>query len=154
MAETCCTHGWPRWPRLSRADQEFSSSDLLPAADPGTQRGFGGIPLPFKYLQLDRCLARPDSALALAFWRALCLGTLHRWRKYQKLFWEYVLFKASLLPPPRTGRQTRGSKWARILSRTVAGHKVQVGIIRSRDEVLLSSHQWLGRVVGGGTEVS
>lgn len=96
--------------------------------------------------------AQPD--LALAFCLALPLGTIYRWRKYQKLFWEHVLFKALLVLPLRTGGQTRGSRWALILSLTVAGHKVRVGILPPRYEVLLCSCQWLGSVVDGGNEVS
>lgn len=105
------------------------ASDLLPAVYPGTQHGFGGTSLPFKHLQLDHWSAIRGTALALAFCLALPLGTIYRWRKYQKLFWEHVLFKALLLLPLRTGGQTQGSRWALILSLTVAGHKVRVGIL-------------------------
>lgn len=66
--------------------------------------------------------ARPG--LALPFWLALCLGTLYRWGKHQKLFWEHLLLKELFLLPLRTGKQTWDSRWIFILSPTITGLKV------------------------------
>lgn len=54
------------------------------------------------YLQLDRCLARPGAVLTLAFWLALHLRTLYRWRKYQKLFWEHII-QGTVAPASENG---------------------------------------------------